>query len=91
MAHWNYRVIKRTFRTEAGVTETYRIHEVYYDDSGKIEGWAQDLVAPYGESIEELTADLSYLAAALEKPVLVDVDGTLVEEGKQNGDGSARY
>lgn len=82
MAHWNYRTIKQTFRTEAGVTETYRIHEVYYDDSGKIDGWSQGPIAPYGESIEELKADLSYLAAALEKPVLVDVNGLLVEEGK---------
>jgi hypothetical protein len=76
---WNYRIVKSTFRTEAGVTETYRIHEVYYRTDGSIESWSVEPIAPYGEDVAELKTDIIYMLAAFDKPVLVERGSTLVE------------
>lgn len=75
MSHWNHRVIKRHDK-KAEIT-TFQIHEVYYDDNHKIEGWTQSPVAPMGEMISELKEELEYFMKALEKPLL--------EEKSENG------
>jgi len=82
---WNYRVIKR--EGEQATDEcTYQIHEVYYDDAGKVETWTNDPVEPSGEALEELREDCLHYSAALERAVLVEQqkDGReiLIEEGE---------
>lgn len=82
---FNYRVIRRDYPCGPNNEETanvYQIHEVYYRADGSIEGWSQEPIAPYGECVSELKADLSYLITALHKPVLIESNGTLVEERK---------
>ncbi len=37
MSYWNYRIIKKEFPEHN--ENAYQIHEVYYGDDGKIEGW----------------------------------------------------
>ena len=67
MSHWNYRLIE----TDDG---TASIHEVYYDDAGKIDGykfWPAPFVVYAGESQKEL---LEMFAAALDKPRLFLAD-----------------
>lgn len=56
---WDYRVAK----------SPYRIVEVFYDDEGKIEGWAETN-GPYGDTVDELRADLKSIAEALDKPLV---------------------
>lgn len=86
MSTWNYRVIRYDYPVKVPGTDsqetasTYRIFEVYYDKNGNIEGRSEGAIAPYGETLGELKADLEYLTEALYKPVLVEIDGTLVEE-----------
>lgn len=84
MGTWNYRVIKKAFRTEAGVSETYRIHEVYYTDDGTINGWSAEPIAPYGETPLELLGDMDIMLHAFHKPLLVEIDGNLVEDGSKD-------
>jgi hypothetical protein len=62
MSTWNYRVIEND-----GV---FAIHEAYYDDAGKVITIAVESVAPLGESLAELRADLEYYNQALARPVL---------------------
>lgn len=64
---WNYRVIHRKCR---GDEDVYTIHEVFYDDGGKIKLWSQDGVSPMGGTLEELRADIYMQRAALTKPIL---------------------
>lgn len=60
--HWNYRVVS----SEDG----YSIHEVYYKADGSIEAYTLNPVNSYGETAEELKADLEMMLAAFNKPVL---------------------
>ncbi len=48
----------------------YGIHEVYYDDSGKVEGYTDDAVSPFGETEEELRRDIERMMRAFQHPVL---------------------
>jgi hypothetical protein len=76
---WNHRVIKKTYKQGEETTHGYEIHEVYYDKDGRIDGWTEQPVNPYGDTVEELHADLAYFLNALDKPVLEIKDKTLVE------------
>jgi hypothetical protein len=69
MGSWNYRVIKR--KIEGG--STFGLHEVYYKKNGKIVTWSEDAIAPYGEKLKGLKADLKLLKKAFEMPTLKEV------------------
>lgn len=60
---WNYRVM-------SSHTNGLGIYEVYYDTDGNIEYFSSDIIAPKGDSLEELKEDLSCYIEALNKPVL---------------------
>lgn len=66
MAYWNYRIIKTIEQGQP----LYRIHEVYYNDNGKIEGWTEEPMLPYGESLDELREDIHYFLQAFREPIL---------------------
>jgi len=66
MVFWNYRIIKTTQEGKV----TYRIHEVYYDDNGKIKGWTTEPVLPCGENMNELREDIFYFLQAFRQPIL---------------------
>lgn len=62
--NWNHRVVSRG--------GDFFIIEAYYDDD-TITSWHEN-VRPYGESLDELRADLANIASALDLPVLTDAD-----------------
>jgi len=66
MTHWNHRVMHRKVSGE----DWYEIHEVYYDNYNKPDGWTKESVAPGGETIEELKEELHRMIECLDKPVL---------------------
>lgn len=70
MSTWNYRVIRREHKTGDA---TFQIHEVYYDESGNIDGWTKEAVEPSGETIGELREDIRYFHSAFRKEVLEEV------------------
>ena len=72
---WCYRVIR--WAKEEYIS--YGIHEVYSDSAGNIDGYTIDGIAPLGETLDDLKEDMKYMAAALLKPVLQEVDGKLIE------------
>jgi len=78
MSHWNHRVIKHTKTiTIDGEPETetkFSIHEVLYDENGNLNGYTEDALEPYGETLLELADDLARFQEALSKPVLVHED-----------------
>jgi hypothetical protein len=69
---WEYRVLKRTWTDEDRENETrHAVHEVYCDE-GETEPNActKEPVAPGGETLDELRADMARMTAAFDKPVL---------------------
>lgn len=63
---WNFRVIKNG--------DMYEIAEVFYDDDGNVEGWADSSGLLSWEKYEDLKGTVEYLQYAFHKPILV-VDG----------------
>lgn len=61
---FNYRVVRDRWGE-------YYFYEVYYDGDGKISGFVDKPLAPFGdESIEDLKEDLDLMYEALKKPVI---------------------
>ena len=66
--HWNHRIIRKV---DPSSSELYfEIHEVHYDDNGKIEAWTESAVSPFGESKGELESEVRLFLKAFEKPIL---------------------
>lgn len=74
LSHWNYRVIRHKNR---GVVY-FGLHEVYYNEDG-IDLWTESAVAAIGDSPYELRETLGKMLSALDKPVLTEKRGELVE------------
>jgi len=81
---WNYRVFKKS---DVDGMEYYEIHEVYYDEEGKIEGWTEACVSPAGLSEDELKRDLLNMLEAFGEPAMDEAglqkfigDGSMVED-----------
>jgi len=64
---WNHRVMRKKFPDGR---YWFSIREVYYDEDGKVDGWTVDDIAPGGETVKELRAELKRMLACLNKPVL---------------------
>jgi hypothetical protein len=54
---WNRRIVRHKEIVGAESTEWYQFHEVYYRND-KIEMWTRDGIAPGGETMAELIAEL---------------------------------
>jgi len=67
---WDYRVLRKYERAGGKTFVFYEIHEVYYDDKGKVASITEDAVAPYGENISELMIEMSMFLDAFTKPIL---------------------
>lgn len=76
--HWNHRVL-RTSDKVFGMS--YAIHECFYQkyDDTIPHAWTDEPVPVHGETLEELRTTLNWMLSALEKPVLVDIDGRAME------------
>jgi hypothetical protein len=64
---WNHRVIV----TQEGDQHCYRIHEVFYDETGNPTSWTKEPISAFGDSMRELRKDLDLLRCALFRPALI--------------------
>ena len=66
---WNYRIISHPPNGLGGNEgiRTYQIHEVYTDE-GKIIGFTEKGIEPFGESMDELRQDFEHMQMACTKP-----------------------
>jgi len=90
--YFDYRIVRKTFgeRDDSGhLIEAYEplhvdygIHEVTYDENGKMIMVTQDAISPYGDTVENLMHHHSQIADAFTKPI-VDFDD-IPEEGSHN-------
>ncbi len=59
----------------------FGIHDVYYDDQGRVTTWTETAVAVTAETVDALKEELEIMAEALMKPVLKESE--LLEEVAQ--------
>ncbi len=65
---WNYRVIK----TKDGEYDFYQIHEVYYREDGKINGYTSNGATVFGSNIAEVKWVLMEMLSCLERDIIKD-------------------
>jgi hypothetical protein len=76
--YWNHRLIKQT----DGNYVWYAIHEVSYEDDGKIIGCTAEATAPSGEDVTEVKLNLTRMEECMSKPIL-DYDKDIgIHQGK---------
>jgi hypothetical protein len=63
---WNYRVCHRPTVAGGG----FNIHEVYYDDEGRIILYSENPITPFGDIREELECDMSQMIDAFNQDTL---------------------
>src|SRR3546814_15898931 len=74
---WNYRILDHGTHLD--------LHEVFYDDTGRPEGWAAEPLDVASETREELLQALEMaLADARNRPVLRIAGNRLVEEDRKS-------
>jgi len=83
MGSWNYRTVEKVCPNSGEVY--YRIHEVYYNDKGKVTAISADAQFPSGENEDELQKDLTMMNVALDKPALVfdEIEFSLESDGQR--------
>lgn len=83
MTHWNHRIVKQMVELGPEKFPTYGLHEVFYDDDGKPGSWTKEPVAIVGDDYKETADVYMAMSRAFFKPVLVVVDGKLVESDEK--------
>ena len=48
----------------------YAIHEVYYDENGKVNGWTEEPIRILAESLADLKITVQRVLECFDKPVL---------------------
>ncbi len=82
---WNYRVIEHdTPESDIG---SFGIHEVYYDEQGRVSTWTERAVAVTAESVAALQEELEIMAEALNRPVLKESELLRQLTGRKETDG----
>jgi hypothetical protein len=67
---WNHRLLATEYES-VGSKETYfQIHEVYYDEDGKPNGYTANPITIGGDSIDGLRWTVDRIKECLEKPIL---------------------
>jgi hypothetical protein len=68
---WNHRIIRHIEKT-AHMDDSiyYAIHEVYYDENGKVKGWTEEPIRILAESLEHLKVTAERLVECFDNPVL---------------------
>ena len=86
--YWNYRLIEhksswKDTNGEEQIEKTFEIHEVYYDNNGKIIAWTENPVKLYFQSLDDLKATIRRLKKLKHKTILKLVeyiDGEKLED-----------
>jgi ribosomal protein S3 len=67
---WNYRIIKHG----SAKHNHFAIHEVFYDDKGKITNWTERPIDIIGESKADIKRILKQMTLDIETPILSETD-----------------
>ena len=65
---WNYRIIKHNTSKQ----NHFALHEVFYDDKGKITSWTEQPIDIVGESKADIERALKQMLLDIDTPVLTE-------------------
>ena len=80
--NFNYRIIRRTQGEGKGKYTNYQIHEVTYDENGKVFLVTEEAEFPCGADVKDLMSNWYEMLEAFSQPIL-DWDN-IPEEGSEN-------
>ena len=63
---WNYRILAHEYKGEVYL----QIHEVYYDEDGKPNGYSENPIPVGAETVKEITWTLNKMLECRAKPIL---------------------
>ncbi|HUC87562.1 MAG TPA: hypothetical protein VMR95_00230 [Candidatus Binatia bacterium] len=63
---WNYRIIRHDFKKRTYLA----VHEVFYDESGKITSWTADPIDLTGSNKAKIVSLLNMITADIKTPIL---------------------
>ncbi len=75
---WNYRIIKH----DAEKPSYFAVHEVFYNDKGKITSWTENPIDIIGQSNNDIKSILKRIILDIKRPTLKESE--LVESLKVN-------
>jgi hypothetical protein len=67
---WNHRILVTEHEYIGQMTKYFQIHEVYYDNEGKPNGYTANAIDVGGEDVESIEWTLNKMKEALTKPKL---------------------
>ena len=67
---WNYRVMRYGVLEQQTARHTHGIHEVYYDDDGKVNAWTDRPVSLTAFGLDDLRWRAEEILKAFDEPVL---------------------
>lgn len=67
VSSWNYRIVKTA-------DDWYGLHEIYYDDEGHVNAWAEICIGLFESPDEIITTLEMMLSDARNRPVLDDAE-----------------
>jgi len=72
---WNYRIFRYKNKLKGYPDwDSFGIHEAYYDDNGKVEGWTEDAII-VGDSVKELFKVLKMIEKDMKRmPEILDYE-----------------
>lgn len=77
---WDYRVMKHVTHFQDSVETWYGIHEVFYNQDGKIVAWTQEPIDVVGDSYMEILETLERMLNDIETQSVLDYN--MEPEGK---------
>lgn len=74
---WNYRIVKHDLRKHT----YFAVHEVYYNDTGKITNWTAEPIDLTAGSRKDILATLRQIAADSKLPILSEAELLKISRG----------
>lgn len=68
---WNHRIVRRIYpNVHMDDSILYEVHEVYYDEEGKIDSITQEPINIMEETVDDLRKTVERLTKCLEQPII---------------------
>lgn len=90
---WNYRVMRHEEWAPDGSGEsvvTYMMHEVFYDEDGRVDGWTAEGANVIADTRRGLFEILAMMSEGIARPVLDAKTGHEIEPATELGDSMKR-
>ncbi len=68
--NWNYRIIKHDTKESV----YFAVHEVFYDEKGRITAWTEDAINITGDTAKDVNKTLRQISEDTKQPILSETE-----------------